>query len=263
MERRFELLSFSCLVLLVAAILFYNANISPRLQVYIIQSKDSDKQTEFYQDLRQQNYKEFADDSVAFVKKFKVIENFSKNKSPGLKLDDSASNFIESIVKPRKDLISKTSQCGVIADTNKFDCYPEGIATEASCVARQCCWKPVVGPNRYRGSRFKGTSPAVNEPWCYYPLGYAGYTVDKVLNLPFGVSVEMSRNSRSIYPDDVMSLKMEVYYETSKRLRIKVCKLIIFVQVLSNFKTLFPIYKDPNDNKCNKLFIVTECVMRP
>ena len=96
----------------------------------------------------------------------------------------------------------------------RVDCYPERgkNVTEDNCHNRGCCWVD-GGPD--------------GAPFCFFPDSY-GYTVDTVQNTSVGVTVEMSKNESNLpYPKEVMKLKLEAYYETDSRLRVKVqCVLL-------------------------------------
>ena len=95
----------------------------------------------------------------------------------------------------------------------RVDCYPERVKNvtedeaEDTCHSRGCCWVD-GGPD--------------GAPFCFFPDGY-GYTVDTVQNTSVGVTVEMYKNESNLpYHGEVMKLKLEAYYETNSRLRVKV-----------------------------------------
>lgn len=111
------------------------------------------------------------------------------------------------------------SQCDNIINENKFDCYPEGDISKTGCEMRGCCWKPVL---QEKVNRSAGLLPPLKVPWCYYPMDYPGYTVDKMYDTDVGFNTEMSRTTMSHYPETIMALTMEVRYETQTRLRIKI-----------------------------------------
>lgn len=111
-------------------------------------------------------------------------------------------------------------QCANIRNEDKFDCYPEGGITQAACVKRQCCWKPVLMTDKINKS--VDLLPPLNVPWCYYPKDYLGYKTNKVYNTDIGFNADLSRTTQSHYPETIMDLTMEVRYETQTRLRIKV-----------------------------------------
>lgn len=84
-----------------------------------------------------------------------------------------------------------------------------GIASEQACMARGCCWKPVQANSL--------------EPWCFYPNNYKSYQIETVQLMGDGQTSLVYRNiHKSTYPDDVEYVRVDVVYETEKRLRVKV-----------------------------------------
>lgn len=111
------------------------------------------------------------------------------------------------------------------AEGERVDCYPENDKNknEGKCHSRGCCW--VAG----------GSSGA---PYCFFPSNY-GYSVMNVSDTSVGVTAHVQKNgsqSKLPYRDEIMQLKVEAYYETDERLRIKVCAVfyynIVYVCVL-------------------------------
>lgn len=91
----------------------------------------------------------------------------------------------------------------------RVDCYPErgGNVNEGSCHDRGCCWVE-GGPD--------------GAPYCFFPSSY-GYSVGRVSNTSVGMNVDVYKNDSKLpYPDEVMKLKLEAYYETDTRLRVKI-----------------------------------------
>lgn len=94
----------------------------------------------------------------------------------------------------------------------QFTCLPEDddwnvTVAERVCLSRGCCWN---------------TTAQIR---CAYPLNY-GYVIQGGLqDTPTGVEATLVRKNPfpSMYGGDIMSVKMEVTYETSYRLRVKVC----------------------------------------
>ena len=92
----------------------------------------------------------------------------------------------------------------------RVDCYPERDGNEGNCHSRGCCW--VDG------------GPA-GAPYCFFPSSY-GYSVQRVSNTSVGMSVDMYKDDTKLpYPGEVMKLKLEAYFETDTRLRVKVCNV--------------------------------------
>lgn len=109
------------------------------------------------------------------------------------------------------DSLVQKAQC-LLDDSNlsnRFDCFPRGVATEDACVARGCCWKPLAENSL--------------EPWCFYPAGYQSYQVDSIKELSDqGLSLVYRNVRKSPYPDDIEYVRVDVAYETESRLRVKI-----------------------------------------
>ena len=96
----------------------------------------------------------------------------------------------------------------------RVDCYPkgEGIVNEGSCHNRGCCWVE-GGPD--------------GAPYCFFPSSY-GYSVQRVSNTSVGMSVDVHKDDSKLpYLNEVMKLKLDAYYETDTRLRVKVCSYML------------------------------------
>lgn len=91
----------------------------------------------------------------------------------------------------------------------RVDCYPErdGNASEDTCHSRGCCWAD------------SGISGA---PCCFFPNNY-GYNVKNVSETKVGENVAIQKyHSNLPYPNEIMELVLEAYYEKDYRLRVKV-----------------------------------------
>ena len=66
-------------------------------------------------------------------------------------------------------------------------------------------------------------------PACFYPMGYPTYSLTGKNDTNTGYTAKLTRKTQSYYPKDVMELRMDVMYETSSRLHIKVKNLIILM----------------------------------
>ena len=62
----------------------------------------------------------------------------------------------------------------------------------------------------------------INVPYCFYPANYPSYNGSNIKKTSYGVSVDLQKNINSHWPNDILTLKMDVYYETKTRLRMKV-----------------------------------------
>lgn len=109
--------------------------------------------------------------------------------------------------------------CGHVDDNHRFDCYPELGASQQKCEARGCCWAPA------KSRRENALDPAgvkLDVPYCYYPLDYPGYANGVPTPTNYGFTANLTRTTKSYYPNDILNLKMDVYYETDSRLRVKI-----------------------------------------
>ncbi|XP_014672594.1 PREDICTED: LOW QUALITY PROTEIN: lysosomal alpha-glucosidase-like [Priapulus caudatus] len=114
--------------------------------------------------------------------------------------------------------------CPWVPATLKFDCYPEGGVTQEKCETRGCCW---VIPDGAAGNE----KPAENgshwkvplaEPYCYYPEDYPSYSMSDVRETATGYEAKLVRGVPSYYPDDILSLKLQVKLESRTRLHFKI-----------------------------------------
>ena len=123
-------------------------------------------------------------------------------------------------------------QC-IVSDVERVDCYPEndGKRNEDTCHSRGCCWVA------------EGTS---GPPSCFFTDNY-GYSVINVSNTSVGVTAHVQKSGSKLpYRGDIMHLKMEAYYETNERLRIKVCAMLYYITaiILLFVRSLTQIIKD-------------------
>lgn len=106
------------------------------------------------------------------------------------------------------------AQCKLLNDSEKFDCFPDDGANASACEARGCCWlKPQNG---------KIMGVPLDVPYCFYPPNYESYSYVNVTETAYGLSAFLRRKYRSPFPNDVEVIRMDVRYETSTRLHIKV-----------------------------------------
>lgn len=129
---------------------------------------------------------------------------------------------------------SSAQQCN-INPVRRFDCHPETGASKHTCLVRGCCWSgnpaETVGTN--------------SQPMCYYPLNYPGYTATDLIVTPLGYRLELVRYTPTYYPKNVKVLNVDLMFETSSRLHVKVniCKYFILCYILSGLR----LKKNPSD----------------
>lgn len=98
-----------------------------------------------------------------------------------------------------------------IDPAHRFDCWPEGEgATPNKCGLRGCCWQPVYDNH------------LENVPWCFYHAQQQFYQVTQRDNLPTGIRAHLRRDQPSGWPRDVMSLTVDVTYDTTSQLHFKI-----------------------------------------
>ena len=196
------MISFLGFLAFVTVLLWLNAVVLPYVKVYFTCPFNATSEAGIQQKFRQnQNQPKFLE-KIMIVNELKVEVNEWEIIDTGTK------------IKPKTD-----PQCANIRNEDRFDCYPEGDISRSACESRGCCWSPVVPK---KTSTFSRILPPLNVPWCFYPKDYPGYKVDNSYTTAIGFNANFSRSTQSNYPETIMDLTMEVRYETSSRVRIKV-----------------------------------------
>ena len=99
------------------------------------------------------------------------------------------------------------SQNASCSKVDRFNCIPEGQSSQSLCEKRGCCW-----------------DKSSTQLSCYYPSGF-GYSIDGQVNktsFGFKGNLKIKAGQPSQYGGDVESLRVDVYFETESRLRVKV-----------------------------------------
>ena len=106
-------------------------------------------------------------------------------------------------------------QCENIPNELRFDCDPEGDASQENCLNRGCCWrKPSIS--------FEAGEVPLDTPYCFYPTNYGYEVVDKQ-HTQTGYALKLTRRGHlGPYGKDVINLTMEVLFEGENRLHFKV-----------------------------------------
>ncbi|XP_042231432.1 lysosomal alpha-glucosidase-like [Homarus americanus] len=129
--------------------------------------------------------------------------------------------------------IDKSQQCTDIPLTMRFDCHPDNEASQTSCEERGCCWKeeveiperqhPFPAPRLHRPTHGPALEDLpLNVPFCYYPRDYQGYSFVNYTSEDHGYTGYLKRDTASGFFGDINVLKMDVFFETETRLRIKI-----------------------------------------
>lgn len=112
----------------------------------------------------------------------------------------------------------------MVPEAWRFDCYPERgvVVTRELCEARNCCFIPASS----------SSAPGRNGvPWCFYPPGFPSYSLVSVKATELGQTGTLVKTVKTYYPKDILTLHLELLYETDHRLRVRVrthintCKL--------------------------------------
>ncbi|XP_007886783.2 lysosomal alpha-glucosidase [Callorhinchus milii] len=88
---------------------------------------------------------------------------------------------------------------------NRFDCAFNKEMDMKKCLSRGCCYLPVDPAN-------------VSVPWCFFPSNYPTYKLDYLTPTPNGYAGKLSRAEKTMFPKDVMTLQLNMMYETEARL---------------------------------------------
>lgn len=102
-----------------------------------------------------------------------------------------------------------TPQCDGIYDTSRFDCIPEGNASQIECMNRGCCWSIPTIERR--------------APYCFFPKNFPNYHVinEKLIN-EAGASYNIQKNQSTYRPNEILKLSVDVIYHTQNTLRVKI-----------------------------------------
>lgn len=103
--------------------------------------------------------------------------------------------------------------CSDIPKDERVDCHPEDGASELSCTARGCCWKPLEKKNFVQARKVP-----LDVPYCYYPQGWDIY---ELVNATPTTSF-WKNTGKSAYKKDIDLLRMDTFPLNAKALRLKV-----------------------------------------
>lgn len=152
--------------------------------------------------------------------------------------DDSPPSDEQQVLKGREPLpdpvrVQDDKQCSDIPLSLRFDCLPGGTVDQNVCESRGCCWladqevperkKPFPSPHLHHPSHGKPLEDIpLNIPYCFYPRDYEGYRFVNFSSDTYGNIGYLKRDTSSGYPHDIPLLKMEVFYETPTRIRVRI-----------------------------------------
>ena len=103
--------------------------------------------------------------------------------------------------------------CSNIPDNLRFDCYPQGVANEQSCLNRGCCWtKPSIVDDEV----------PLDVPYCFYPNDY-GYQLVNQQKTQTGFLLSLAKKGHAgPYGKDIENVAVDVRFEARNRLHFKV-----------------------------------------
>lgn len=106
--------------------------------------------------------------------------------------------------------------CSLVQEAWRFDCYPEKnvVVTKEMCEARNCCF--------IQASTSLPPSGKNGVPWCFYPAGFPSYSLVSADHTAMGLTGKLEKEVKTYYPGDILTLELEVRYETDTRLRVRI-----------------------------------------
>ncbi|XP_063816822.1 lysosomal alpha-glucosidase isoform X2 [Pseudophryne corroboree] len=104
---------------------------------------------------------------------------------------------------------SDPSKC-TVDPGSRFDCAPEKGVNKEECEARGCCYSPAAD------------GPGIGQPWCFYPPTYPSYKMSNKTETENGFIATLIRSVKTFMPTDIMTLQLEVSFQTDSRLRITI-----------------------------------------
>lgn len=137
--------------------------------------------------------------------------------TPGPKVQTSANDTAASF---------RSETCSLIPEAWRFDCYPERgvVVTRELCEARNCCFIP-ASTAFSSASRPSGKNGI---PWCFYPSEFPSYSLVSLNDTLLGQKATLVKEVKTYYPGDILTIEVEMRYETDKRLRVRVSRGFTF-----------------------------------
>uniref|UniRef100_UPI00398E93A5 lysosomal alpha-glucosidase n=1 Tax=Pristiophorus japonicus TaxID=55135 RepID=UPI00398E93A5 len=135
--------------------------------------------------------------------------NMSKTKLELLWESPNYKNGIETSERLGKLPFNKshhsTPQCA-IDPNSRLDCAFNEQIDRKKCQARGCCWLPVVNTDNTVAT------------FCFLPSNYPTYNMDHFSPTNTGYTATLSRTEKTLFLNDIMTLQLNVMYETPGRL---------------------------------------------
>lgn len=101
--------------------------------------------------------------------------------------------------------------CDSLPNELKFDCLPKKKSDQMICEQINCCWTSENQTN-------------TQWPWCYYSECYNNYNIINVseTNTRIIVFYNLTTMTSNNYKKNIKTLRLDVVFETPRRLRITV-----------------------------------------
>uniref|UniRef100_A0A6I8SYA0 Lysosomal alpha-glucosidase n=1 Tax=Xenopus tropicalis TaxID=8364 RepID=A0A6I8SYA0_XENTR len=112
-------------------------------------------------------------------------------------------------VAPSQETGPSPLQCSV-SPNRRFDCVPEKCVSKEECEARGCCYSPA------------GDKGNIGQPWCFFPPSYPSYKMFNLTQTDRGYNATLKRSVGTFMPHDIMTLQLEVLFETESRLHFTI-----------------------------------------
>lgn len=150
-----------------------------------------------------------------FDYKFTLLQSAISDFEWNIQVRMDTNKFRDENLEASISYLNRKLECHNIQDNLKFDCLPQGNSTQKKCLARGCCWEKT----KFDDAR---KDVILGVPNCFYPSNYPGYSMNHFKKTPKGFTADLDRRMPSPYPNDIMHLKLDIFYETKNRLHIKI-----------------------------------------
>ncbi|CAF4267679.1 unnamed protein product, partial [Adineta steineri] len=107
-------------------------------------------------------------------------------------------------------------QCDQPLKEARFDCHPESSVSERKCLARKCCWKPVIPFITQLSTNHSIDAVELNVPWCFYPRDFPTYQIKTNESTPFGQRLTIIKQQSTYMPNEILTLTVDLIFETAQ-----------------------------------------------
>ncbi|KAG0426034.1 hypothetical protein HPB47_026853, partial [Ixodes persulcatus] len=128
----------------------------------------------------------------------------------------SGDQHVGAIGRARPEPIAEDAlECDLETVAERFDCHPEGNASENACVLRGCCWEVLDDTVDETVENSAGI------PRCFFPKHYLGYSVQGAQTSIDRITVQLKRRTPSGIDVDVPLVQVQVLSYDRYTVRIK------------------------------------------